>query len=291
MSLAKRHVPVVSVLMTVFNAEAYLKKSLESLSIQEFEDFEVIVLEHGSTDNSAAILRSWGDSRLVLERLPMNIGRTRALNFCLERASGRYVAILDADDLAHRQRLAAGVEFLEKNNNVGLLATWTKFINEDGIRIGSSHPPTSHRDLIRELAIRNPIVHSSMMFRRSIAAEIGGYNVSYQYAQDFELLIEFAKRSNLMVLDQELCVWRKATSNMTSNSEFNIARAFDEYRIFKKVSNDVDLAGLSRMLNWKQRFITFCIFRIRLLGSGYFKPLSHWINEQDLIFRQDAGRN
>ena len=130
--------PQVSILMTVFNAEDRLLKVLNSVREQVFQDFEVIVIEHGSKDKSLDILKAWGDPRLVLETLESNIGRSSVLNNCLNRANGEFIAILDADDLAHPQRFKAEVQYLNANSKIELIGTWTKFVDENDYEVGSS---------------------------------------------------------------------------------------------------------------------------------------------------------
>ena len=268
--------PRVSVLMTVFNAEDHLQKALDSLNDQEFQDFEVVVLEHGSTDHSLEVLRNWGDHRLVLKTLASNIGRTPALNDCLSRAKGEYIAILDADDLAHPRRLSAEVQFLNVNSEVGLVGTWSEYVDDDDCKVGSSRPPVSHEKLIKQLAVRDPLVHSSVMFRRNVAIEMGGYDPSFVYAQDFNLIIEFAKLSKIAVIDEELCTWRRASSSLTFSNDLKIVRAFDEYRLFKKVSTDLNLGVLSQLFNLKQRILTTAILKVALLRSKNFISIRNW---------------
>ncbi len=268
--------PIVSVLMTVFNAENHLRKALDSLREQEFQDFEVVVLEHGSTDKSLQVLETWGDSRLVLKTMESNIGRTPALNDCLSRANGEFIAILDADDIAHPHRFAAEVEYLNANSDVGLVGTWSNFIDENDCSVGKSHPPISHEKLIKQLAIRDPIVHSSVMFRCDIAKAIGGYDNSFVYAQDFRLIIDFAKKSKIAVLDKELCTWRKVSSSLTSSKDLKIERAFDEYRLFRNMSSELNFNFFLRILNLKQRIITTSILKVALLRSGEFTSIRKW---------------
>jgi glycosyltransferase involved in cell wall biosynthesis len=268
--------PRVSVLMTVFNADHHLGESLASLRQQEFKDFEVIVLEHGSTDKSLKILEAWDDHRLVLKTLERNIGRTQALNDCFSRANGEYIAILDADDLAHPLRLDKEVQFLNENTEVGLVGTWCQFIDDLDEEVGSSRPPVSHEKLIRQMAVRDPIVHSSMMFRRNIAVEIGGYDTSFVYAQDFNLLIEFARRTKIAVINEELCVWRRSKSSLTASNELKITRAYDEFRLFKKVSASFDLGRVYRLLNLKQRMLTAAILMFAIRRSNLSVGIRKW---------------
>ena len=271
--------PRLSVLMTVFNAESYLGAALESLSSQTFHDFEVVVLEHGSTDNSLEILNNWGDQRLNLETREVNIGRTHALNSCLMRSSGDYIAVLDADDLAFTQRFAIQTEFLTSHPSIGLVGSWTRIIDDSGNTIGSLHPPKSHEMLIRQMAVRSPIAHSSYMFRRKIALEIGGYDSTYAYAQDFNLLIEFAKRTKIAVIDRELCSWRRSNTGLTFLSAISVTRAYDEYRLFRKVSTDIKLDLKSYLLNKKHIFLTYILLQIELLRKGIYKSACRWIRD------------
>jgi len=136
--------------MTVFNSERHIRLALKSLSEQTFFDFEIIVLEHGSTDNSLSILNSWNDERLKIEVLPVNIGRTSALNRCLDRSLGKYIAILDSDDIAHPERLRLQSNFLDVHQNVGVVGTWSSFIDDLGHRFYEHRPATTHEESIYE---------------------------------------------------------------------------------------------------------------------------------------------
>ena len=271
-------VPKVSVLMTVYNADAYLKQALDSLSKQEFKDFEVIVLAHGSSDGSVEILRAWNDPRLILEELKSNIGRTPALNHCLNRARGDYIAILDADDLAHSNRFARQVNLLNENSDIGLVGSWSAFIDENGNFIGSSCPPSSHSKLVKQLAVRDPIVHSSVMFRRGIAINIGGYDEAFKYAQDFKIIIDFAKQTEIAVIKEYLCSWRSVPTSLTSICSYRLVRAFDEYRIFKIMRKEIELDFVSKILNLKQIIATSIILRFWLMRSGGFRSIQSWRN-------------
>jgi glycosyltransferase involved in cell wall biosynthesis len=269
-------IPKVSILMTVYNAGAHLEQTLESLSSQVFKSFEVIVLVHGCSDNSVDILKAWNDPRLVFEELTTNIGRTPALNYCLNRARGEYIAILDADDLAHPSRFAAQVTFLNANSDIGLVGTWSSLIDADGNVVGSSCPPSTHRKLLMQLAFRDPIVHSSIMFRRDIACNIGGYDNSYKYAQDFKMIIDFAKHTEIAVIEEFLCSWRSVTSSLTSIRSYQMVRAYDEYRIFRNVRTELKLNIRSKILNLKQIILTSIILRYRLTRSGEFRTIQSW---------------
>src|SRR4051794_27446559 len=126
--------PRVSVLMTIFNPGPFLQPALDSLSAQTFGDFELIAVENGSSDRSRDTIRNFAarDSRCKIIELPENIGRVPALNMGLAQASGDYVAILDADDVAHPERLAAQVELLDAQPDVMMVSSHARTIDESG---------------------------------------------------------------------------------------------------------------------------------------------------------------
>ena len=107
--------PRVSVLMTIYNAEPYLKEAIDSIVAQTFGEWELIAIENGSSDGSRAILDSYQDERIRCFCLPENIGRTPALRYAFEQAGGEYIAVLDADDVSHPERFKKQVEYLDQH--------------------------------------------------------------------------------------------------------------------------------------------------------------------------------
>ena len=168
-------VPRVSVLMTIYNAAPYLRQSLDSLLGQTFEDWELIAIENGSSDSSPGILASYKDPRIGVFAVATNMGRTGGLRYAFKRARGKYIAVLDADDLSHRERLAAQVVRLDAEPDLGLLGTWAEVIDGAGVRLRAWEPPVGTAELHDRLGWENPIVHSSAMYRRALAEAAGGY--------------------------------------------------------------------------------------------------------------------
>src|SRR5258705_775698 len=113
--------PQVSVLLPVWNGERHLAAAIESVLGQSFTDFELLIVDDGSTDGSAALIRRYGDERIRLFENEKNLGVTRSLNLGLAQARGRYVARMDADDLSAPERLARQVAFLDSHPEVALV--------------------------------------------------------------------------------------------------------------------------------------------------------------------------
>ena len=261
-------VPKISVLMTVFNAERYLQESLVSLLNQDFTDWELIVIENGSSDGSGKILRSFPDKRIKATYLTENIGRTEALNLALAKSNSKYIAILDADDISMVNRLTRQYEKLESNETIGLVGSWTQFIDSKGQDLYIKKGPELHEEIVRLFATRNPFVHSSVMFRRNIAIALGGYDSHYKYAQDFDLILKVASIARVEIIPEVLCAWRSVETSQTYAPESLVVRARDEYQIFRKIRHFHALNKADRLANFKQILITRLLFARALALSG-----------------------
>jgi Glycosyl transferase family 2 len=219
--------PCVSVLMTIYNACPYLSRSLDSLVAQSFSDWELIAVENGSRDESAATLAGYErDARIRAFYLKSNIGRTPALRYAFSQARGKYIAVLDADDKAHPQRLLKQVDHLESHPETVLLGTWVDYIDSRDAVIGERTPPTEVAALLRHMAGENPIVHSSAMYRAAAASEVGGYPENKPYSQDYGLWLRLLGRGAPAMLPERLAQFRILSSSMTRSrkQEVEVAR-------------------------------------------------------------------
>ncbi len=164
--------PRVTVLMTVYNGLPYIAAAVESILSQTFTDFEFLIINDGSPDNSMAAVAEYRDDRIRVVDNPENIGQTRSLNRGLQLARGELIARLDQDDIALPERLEKQVAFADANPQVAALGTAATIIDEQGIDIGSAPVLTSERTLRWGLLFHNVLSHPSVMFRRSIDPRI-----------------------------------------------------------------------------------------------------------------------
>ena len=123
---------MISVLMTVFNNDIFVKKSIQSILGQTYDNFEFIIVDDGSTDKSYEMLNSINDKRLNIYRLKKKIGRTKALNFGLKKCNTNIISIQDSDDISNNDRLEKTMKIFSQNQNVGLVFTNYDFINSKG---------------------------------------------------------------------------------------------------------------------------------------------------------------
>lgn len=210
---------LVSIILPVYNAEDYLEKSVNSILCQTYECFELIIVDDGSTDTSLSILNKLADQD---ERVKLHTRSNKGLIFTLNEmillARGDYIARMDADDIAHPQRIEKQVGFLSENNDVAVLGTGYDYINEADIKIGS-RKVTSHSSLVRSsLLVGNPIAHPTVMFNKAKCGSELYYNDSYLHAEDFELWVRLAINNDckLANLNSTLLDYRVHSNSVSS---------------------------------------------------------------------------
>ena len=179
--------PDVSVIMAVFNGEAYLRETIDSILAQTYKDFEFVIVNDASTDNTRDIILSYSDERIKLFDNPENIGLASTLNRCLEEAKGKWIVRTDADDYHELDRIELQVKYAEENN-LDICFCDIKNILPDGtgyVVSYSSRPWAKIRWL--SLFSGNYGAHSSVCFKYSAILEEGGYNGSIRAAEDYDL--------------------------------------------------------------------------------------------------------
>jgi glycosyltransferase involved in cell wall biosynthesis len=187
--------------MSVYNGELYLRESLESVLRQSFRDFEFVIIDDGSTDATPSILEECekSDPRVRVTRQE-HAGVAAALVAGCARSRGRLLARIDADDVALPTRFEHQVAFLDAHPEVGVLGTRLDIIDERGRVLRRSGQPRDHAWVARRLLCWPPVAHPSVMMRRALLEEFGGYDVGFEHAEDYELwtrLVEVTRFANL----------------------------------------------------------------------------------------------
>jgi glycosyltransferase involved in cell wall biosynthesis len=210
--------PAVSVVLAVWNGAPWVAEAVSSLLAQTDENFELIVVDDGSTDATPALLAGIADPRLRLQRQPHR-GLTRALNRGLSAARGDLVARLDADDVALPERLGRQRAFLAARPDVGLLGTAAREVDDAGALVRIVRPPTDDAAIRRALIRANPFVHSSVMARRELLARAGGYDETLAVAQDYDLWMRLARLTRLANLAEVLVIRRLGAGRVSVERE------------------------------------------------------------------------
>lgn len=194
--------PLVSVLMSVHNEDAFLEASIVSILEQTFRDFEFIIINDASTNEcTRGVLAKFNDDRIKIIHNESNMGLTRSLNKGLGLVQGKYIARMDADDVSLPERLQTQVDFLDKNLDVGIVGSAIQIISADGCKEKVSYLPFTDAGVRWLGLLYNPFVHSSVLIRRkALLSHNLGYDDNFPLAQDYELwmrLIVHARGANI----------------------------------------------------------------------------------------------
>ena len=255
--------PRVSVLMTIYNSDLYLKEAIDSLIDQSFMDWELIAVENGSSDKSVAILNNYQDSRIRVFPFSENIGRTPALRFAFDKAQGEFVAVLDSDDVSSSERISTQVSFLDLNPKILLAGSWVEYIDGSSNILSTSKITTDTKKLRDCLGWMNPITHSSVMFRKSAAKGVGGYPEELIYAQDYGLIISLAQSGEIAIIPKFLCKFRILSTSMSNSLEYALTVAIEGKMLLYHALNVLNLSNLSIRRN--RRAIAFCNIKIGII--------------------------
>ena len=216
------HPPLISVVMPAYNAEKYLAEAIDSILTQTFTDFELIIIDDGSTDQTPAIIKRYKeqDSRISAFFLQKNMGIAAALNQGLSVARGKYLARMDADDISLPERFAKQAAFMEAHPAVGVLGTAAIVIDSAGRHHQTLVFPTSHLLLLWSLCFYSPIIHPSVMARREVILSAGGY-LSTTHTEDYELWGRLSTITQFANLAERLLLLRKSGTNVSTRYSKN----------------------------------------------------------------------
>lgn len=216
--------PKVTVVTNVRNGEKYIGQAVESILTQTFKDFEYLILDDASTDNTLAIVSKYanGDERLKIVANAEHMGLSASRNQGIDLASGEYIALQDADDISVPQRLENQLVFLDSNPEVGLVGGYLHFFGHgrESIRRYALNDDDIRSTVFRYMSVPSP----AAMIRKSVFDVVGGYNPSYLVAEDLEMFLRIGTRFKFANLPEVLIHYREHSESMTFQSLRNAER-------------------------------------------------------------------
>lgn len=212
----KTPVPLVTVLLPVLNGERWISECLESLRMQTFQDFEVLLIDDGCTDKTVALARKSGVKLRVIEGPRQGLGSALACGVI--HAESPLLARQDVDDLSHPQRLELQVAYMNSHPNCVLLGTWASTLDENGLPIGTLEMPRSTRAIRFAMNTYCPFVHTSVLMRRKSVVKVGNYKSTPGriFVEDYDLWTRLAELGDVHNLPQALVSYRIHTQSVTA---------------------------------------------------------------------------
>lgn len=280
--------PEVSVLMPVYNGMPYLPESVESVIGQSFEDWELILVNDGSTDGTESYLESILDARVKVIHLDQNVGLTGALNIGLKKCIGRYTARMDGDDICFPERLENQYRFLEENQDVVLVGGLFQPIGTKKIGRNVDLPANSAEIIDALLNRQHALCHPTTMFRTEVVKKLGGYWM-LPLGEEIDLFLRIAEHGKLSNIPEPLIYYRVHEASLNGqrlremHNHFAYAiycakqrkenespidyaaflRRYEDRPIFEKVLDSMDFYALSQ----------YQTARISLLAGNQFRGI------------------
>ena len=236
------HLPAISVILSVYNVEAYVREAVESILAQTFTDFELIIINDGSTDGGGVILRELAvrDARIVLvER--SNDGLVSALNEGIKIACADLIAIMDADDVAMPERFALQYARMVQEPELAVLGSFMRNMDKAGNIIRLREYPLTPKETARYVEKGYPVAHPAVMMRRDAVLKAGGYRKAFPHAEDYDLWLRMIDLGYAIAnLPQPLLNHRRHDANVTDVHW----KALRRNRILARLAHRVRKAGL-----------------------------------------------
>ncbi len=220
--------PSVSVVMPVFDGEKYLFEATQSILNQTFYDFEFIIIDDGSTDKSASIVKSINDRRIIFIQNSLNRGNYCCRNYGMKISRGKYICVMDADDISEPERLQKQFRFMEDNSDIGICGTFIR-------NIPSNISPgfiTDCEQLKVSFLSNNYCSHPSLIMRREYLNEYNlSYNEDYFYSADFDLCARGFKYFKIQNIPEVLLLYRRHPEQISSAKFVEQTKYADDIRI------------------------------------------------------------
>lgn len=287
------HIPKISVIMPVYNCELYVAQSIQSILNQTYSNFELIIIDDNSSDQTLSICKNFNDQRILIIEKVKNCGLTDSLNYGLSIAKSEYIARMDGDDISVPTRFENQVRFLETYKDVVVCGCSFKILGTDE----EHHLPEMHEDIKTRLLYGNCIAHPSVMFRnRFMQTHNLKYNPDMEPAEDYDLWVRISKIGKLHNLTNILFHYRQHDNQISQqNSDSQIKRSIAVRQ--KMLDNlNIDFTNEQRALYLKSinggeqlSFIEFESF-ITLRNNVLASPQNFFNNDGFINYWKHAER-
>jgi glycosyltransferase involved in cell wall biosynthesis len=289
--------------MPAYNAGQFIEDAIKSILQQTFNDFEFIIIDDGSTDNSSEIISSFHDPRIRYIKNEKNSGLIKSLNNGISLAKGKYIARMDADDIALKERFEKQIAFLENNPDHGLVGTNARSIDHQGEFLQNIVYPETDELIRKKMLVLSPFGHYSVMIKRSVLTDNNIlYKEEFKHAEDYELWIDLSPYTKFHNLNEFLMLYRThpesvsikhretQQKNRNKTRENYINQVLSEENIFENFYDHSYKTRVKQILLYKERYLNkYLLYKDYLLELMYLDALE-LVNTQGLKIAWNFSR-
>jgi len=264
---------LLSVIITVFNAEKYLFQSIESILTQTYHNFELIIINDCSTDGSKTIIETFNDERIKYYENNQNKGIVYSRNRGLDLAKGDYIGMLDADDIAFKDKFEKQINYLSNNPEYGMIGSWVKLIDEDGVSLNKEWKLKSGFECIPSIMLfKNYFLQSAVLYTKECIKKYR-FKEGFDILEDYVIWLEILKNYKGYSLQESLVYYRIHQQGVTK--KYSSEKDEKERRVFS-----LQLKGLGLIPTKKQLLLHQAIKNDEKITSyDTFKELEKWLKE------------
>lgn len=246
--------PEISVIIPSYNHEKYIGTAIQSVLEQTYQDFEIVITDDGSSDKSIEVIQSFNDSRIKLHKFSLNQGASIATNHCITHSRGKYIAVLNSDDVFYSNKLKVQLEFLKDNPNIGAVFSLADFIDEYGNlyskkefsyqKIFNQPNRTRYEWLNYFFNIGNCLCHPSVLIRRECYDKVGLFDPRFAQLPDLDFWIRLCKKYEIYIFSKSLVKFRLREQEANTSAVRNdtrIRHTFEYFQILQKNYTDCEI--------------------------------------------------
>lgn len=281
----------ISVVIPCFNAQNFIASAISSILTQSFTNFELIIINDGSSDNTHDEINQFSDHRITYIQNPKNQGNYVARNIGINISKGKYICMMDADDMSCPDRLKIQYQFMEKHPKIGIIGTLSEIIDKNNNPIGLINRPLGTADIKVNLLIDNYLTQSTLMIRSNLIKKHHMlYDESFKYTGDYDFIVRCAKKHKLRNLNQYLIKYRVHDSQISQAKHAEQMALADKVRLDQLKDFDIKICDDEKALHLKlvhyehlsnEELLAAGIWLNKLLEANSFQK----IYNQSLLFR------
>ena len=234
--------PKISIILPVYDGAIYIIDTINSILNQTMTEFELIIINDASKDNSKEIILSFIDSRIIYIENQKNLGQIASVNQGIQLSKTEFIARIDQDDIFLKEKLKIQYEYIKNNKDISVVGTWAAIIDKDSKIQNYISSPIHHNRMVNTLLNSNPLFHPSVLIRKNIILEMGMYNPRYKYTEDYNLWCGLVLSGHKIANIPEYLLHYRVHNNQSSqkNNYTQLENALKVRNIFfKEIINDL----------------------------------------------------